>query len=120
LSATGHCELKSGRLGPRKWIAVVSAIADEVLWLGLDHVEVETELNQTHFVVVGRMRADRERQAMAIHNCHDFQALSALRRTDLCAAALGHRKGRVDETFFFIIQRTALAKLVGDVGQSLA
>ena len=35
--------------------------ADEVLWLGLDHVEVETELNQTHFVVVGRMRTDRRR-----------------------------------------------------------
>src|SRR6516165_5360772 len=63
-----------------QWIAVVSAIADEVLWLGSDHVEVETELNQTHFVVVGRMRTDRERQAMAIHNRHDFQALSALRR----------------------------------------
>jgi len=47
-------------------------------------------------VVVGRMRTDRERQAMAIHNRHDFQALSALRRTDLCAAALGHRKGRID------------------------
>jgi regulator of PEP synthase PpsR (kinase-PPPase family) len=31
-----------------EWIAVVSAIADEVLWLGLDHVEVETGLNQTH------------------------------------------------------------------------
>jgi hypothetical protein len=46
-----------------QWIAVVSAIANEVLWLGLDHVEVESELNQTHFVVVGRMRADRERQA---------------------------------------------------------
>ena len=44
-----------------QWIAVVSAIADEVLWLGLDHAEVETEL--THFVVVGRVRADRERQA---------------------------------------------------------
>src|SRR5262249_37496840 len=30
-------------------------------------------------------------------------------------SALGHRKDRVDETFFFI-QRDALAKLVGDVG----
>jgi hypothetical protein len=29
---------------------------------------------------------------MAIHNCHDFQALSALRRTDLCAAALAIAK----------------------------
>ena len=56
---------------------------------------------------------------MAIHNCHDFQAFSALRRTDIRPAALGHRKGRIDETLFFI-QRAALAKLVGDVGQNLA
>src|SRR6516164_9753755 len=62
-----------------EWIAVVSAIADEVLWLGLDHVEVETELNQTHFVVVGRMRTDRERQAMAIHHRHDFWARTKLK-----------------------------------------
>jgi hypothetical protein len=31
-----------------------------------------------------------------------LRPFSALRRTDLCAAALGHRKGRVDEPFFFI------------------
>src|SRR6516225_6822064 len=93
-----------------EWIAVVSAIADEVLWLGLDHVEVETELNQTHFVVVGRMRTDRERQAMAIHNRHDFQALSPLRRTDLCAAALGHRKGRVDDTLLHSARRAREAR----------
>src|SRR5246127_5228749 len=31
------------------------------------------------------MRTDRERQAMAVHNRHDFQALSALGRTDLGA-----------------------------------
>ena len=47
---------------------------------------------------------------MAIHNRHDFQAFSALRQADLSAAAFGHRKGRVDETFFFI-QRAALAEL---------
>src|ERR1700745_3295242 len=39
-----------------EWIAVVSAIADQILRLGLAHVEVEKELNQTHFVGVGRMR----------------------------------------------------------------
>jgi hypothetical protein len=33
--------------------------------------------------------------------------------------AFGHRESRVDGTFFFI-QRAALAKLVGDVGQNLA
>ena len=99
-------------------VTVVGAITDEVLWLGFDHVEVETELDQADFVVVGRMRTDRKRQAMTIHNRHDFQAFSAFRRADLCPAALRHREGRIDETLFFI-QRAALAKLVGDVGQNL-
>lgn len=73
-------------------IAIVGAIADEVIRLGLDHVEVEAELHQANFVMVGGVRAHRQRQAVAIHNCHDFQAFSAFRRTDLGAAALGHRK----------------------------
>jgi hypothetical protein len=54
----------------------------------------------------------------AIHNSHDIRALSTRCRPNLRAAALGHRKGRVDETFFFI-QRAVLAKLVGDAGSFL-
>ena len=65
------------------------------------------------------MGADQERQTVAIDDGHDFQAFSALRRTDLGATALGHRKGRVDETFL-CIQRAALAKLVGYVSQNPA
>ena len=34
---------------------VVSAIADEVLWVWPRHLEGETELNQTHFVVVAHL-----------------------------------------------------------------
>src|SRR5215471_10242860 len=50
-----------------EWIAVVGAIADQILRLGLDHVEVEAQLYQPNFVVIGGMRADRERQSMTIH-----------------------------------------------------
>ncbi len=40
--------------------------------------------------------ADRERQAMAIHDRHDFHAFSTLGRSDLGASALRHHKGCVD------------------------
>jgi len=45
-------------------IAVVSTIPNEMFWLGLQHVEVETELNQGDFMMIGRMRTDRERQEL--------------------------------------------------------
>jgi hypothetical protein len=48
-----------------EWIAVVCAIADQILRLGLDHVEVEAQLYQPNFVVIGGMRADRERRRNA-------------------------------------------------------
>src|ERR1700730_2280471 len=69
--------------------------------------------------MVRRVCADRERQAVAIHNRHDFQALSALGRSDLRTSTLGHREGCIDEALFFI-QRAALAKLVGNIHQSPA
>src|ERR1700738_1964504 len=43
-------------------IAVIGAIADQILRLGFDHVEVEAELHQADFVMVRCVRADRERQ----------------------------------------------------------
>src|SRR6476661_7647146 len=36
-----------------EWNAVVGAIADQILRLGLDHVEVEAQLYQPNFVVIG-------------------------------------------------------------------
>jgi hypothetical protein len=39
---------------------------------------------------------------MAIHNRHDFHALSALRSSDFRPAALGHDERCVDEAFFFV------------------
>src|SRR6266705_2750386 len=97
-------------------IAVVSAITNQVLRLGFDHVEVEAELHQADFVMVCRMRADRKRQSMAIDNRHDFHAFSALRGSDLRAAALGHNEGRVNEAFFFV-QYASVAKVVSNIRQ---
>jgi len=61
-----------------EWVAVVGAIANQVLRLGFDHVEVEAQLHQANFVMVRRMRVDRKRQSMPIHYRHDFRAFSAL------------------------------------------
>lgn len=41
-------------------IAVIGPIADEMLRLGLQHVEVEGQLDQGDFVMVGCMRTDGE------------------------------------------------------------
>src|SRR5215813_9035009 len=72
-----HLDAVLSQLGIQR-IAGIGAIADQVFRLGFDHVEVETQLHQTHFVMVRRVRADRERQSMAIHNRHDFHAFSTL------------------------------------------
>src|SRR6266566_4142509 len=66
--------------------------------------------------MVRRVRADRERQSMAIHNRHDFHAFSALRSSDFQPATLGHNEGCVDEAFFFV-QGASVAKLVGNIRQ---
>src|ERR1700721_1986505 len=49
--------------------------------------------------MVRRVRADRERQPMAIHNRHDFHAFSALRWSDFRPATFGHNERRIDEAF---------------------
>ena len=65
------------------------------------------------------MRADRERQSMTIHDCHDFHAFSALRRSDPRPATLCHHERRIDEAFRFI-QGALVAKLVGYIPSTLA
>ena len=60
--------------------------------LGFDHVEVEAQLYGAHFVMVRGVGADRERQAVAIHDRHDFHAFSTLGRSDLGASALAITK----------------------------
>jgi hypothetical protein len=56
--------------------------------------------------MVRRMRADRERQSIAIHNRHDFHAFSALGRSDLRAPTLSHHEGCIDDAFFFVQPRS--------------
>jgi hypothetical protein len=56
--------------------------------------------------MVRHMRADRERQSMAIHNRHDFHAFSALGRSDLRAPTLSHHEGCIDDAFFFVQPRS--------------
>src|SRR5262245_10648436 len=58
--------------------------------------------------MVRRVRADRERQSMAIHNRHDFHAFSTLRSSDFQPATLGHNEGCVG---------ASIAKLVGNIRQ---
>src|SRR5262249_53440897 len=62
------------------------------------------------------MRADRERQSMTIHDCHDFHAFPALRQSDPNPATLRHHERRIDEAFRFI-QGAFVAKLVGYIHQ---
>ena len=100
-------------------VAVVGTVADEVLRLGFDHVEVEAQLDQAHFVMVRGVRTDRERQAVAIHDRHDFHAFSTLRRSDLGASALRHHEGCVDEAFFFV-EHAAFTQFVGNVHENAA
>ena len=42
-------------------IAVIGPVADQVIRLGFDHVEIEAQLHQANLMVVGSMRADRKR-----------------------------------------------------------
>ena len=55
---------------------------------------------------------------MAINYRHDFHAFSALRLANFRPTAFGHYEGRIDEAFFFI-ERTSVAKLVGNICQHL-
>lgn len=83
-------------------IAVIGSIPDEMFGLGLEHVEVETELHQGDFMMIRRMRTDGERKVVPIHNRQDFHALVAFRETHGLAATLGYRKRRIDEPLLFI------------------
>src|SRR5262249_238576 len=51
---------------------------------------------------------------MAINNCHDFHAFSALRWSDLRPATLRHHERRIDEAFRFI-QGAFVASMKGFV-----
>src|SRR5262245_12900896 len=100
-------------------VTVVSTVADEIFRLGFDHVEVEAQLYEANFVMVRGVGANRERQAVAIHDRHDFHAFSTLGGSDLGAPALRHHESCVDEAFLFV-EHAAFAQFVGDVHENAA
>ena len=83
-------------------IAVVRVVADQVLRLRFDHVEVESQLHERHLVMVRRVRGHRQRQAVTIHNRHDFHAFSASRWPNLLPAALRRGERRINVAFRLI------------------
>lgn len=99
-------------------IAVVGTIADEILRLRLEHVEVEAQLHQRDFMMIRSVRAHRKRQAVAVDNRQYFHAFAALRRPDLVAAALGKRERRIDEALA-LVDHTFVAELVRQARQHL-
>ena len=99
-------------------VAVVRSITNQVLGFGLQHVEVETELDQGDFVMIRRGRTDREGQPMPIHNRQDFHALPAFRETHVVSATLRGCKGGVDEALA-LVERAFLAQRIGQLREDL-
>lgn len=95
-------------------ITVVGAVPNEMLGLGLQHGEVETEWDQRDFMMVRGMRADRDGEPMAIDNRQDFHALPALGEAYSLAAALGRRKRGIDEALAFV-DRPFVAQGIGQL-----
>ena len=67
-------------------IAVIDPIPNEMFGLGLEHVEVEAQLDQGDFIMIRRMRTDGKRKSMSIHNRQNLHALAAFREADGLAA----------------------------------
>ena len=57
-------------------VAVVGSVTDQFLRLCFDHVEVKGQLDERNCMVIRSMRGDGKRQAIAVHDTHDFHAFS--------------------------------------------
>jgi len=100
-------------------IAVVRFIADQVLRLCLDHVEVKGQLHERDFMMVRGVRSHRQRQAVTIDNRHDFHAFSASRRSNLIPTALGRGKRGIDVALG-LVQLPLIAKSIGQIRERRA
>ena len=89
-----------------------------MLGFRLQHVEVETELDQGDFMMIGRVRTDGEGQPMTIDNRQNLHALATFREPHGLAPALGRRKGGIDETLAFV-DRAFLTQRVGQLREHL-
>lgn len=92
-------------------VTVIGLVTDQLLRLGFNYVEVKCQLYQRHFMMVGGMRADRQRKSMPIHNPHDFHAFSAFCGPNGLSTPLGRRERGVNKTFRFIHLSVALSQL---------
>lgn len=92
-------------------ITVVGPIPNGILGFGLQHVAVETELNQLDLMMIGRMRAHREREPMPIHKREDFDAFAPAGFPDVIASALGRGKRRIDESLA-LVNRSSLPERI--------
>ena len=100
-------------------ITIVGAIANEMLGLDLQHVEVETELHQRDLMMIGRVRPHREWQPMTIHNREDFHAFATAGFSDSVASAFGRGKRCIDEALAFV-DRAFVAQRIGQLREDLA
>ncbi len=99
-------------------IAVIGPIADEMLGFSLEHVEIETELDQGDFVIIRGVRADRKWQPVPIHNRENLHALPAFREAHGFPATLRGGEGGVDEALA-LINRAFFPQRIGQLGQDL-
>ncbi len=99
-------------------IAVIGAVSNEMLGLVLQPGEVETELHQGDFMMIGGMRTHRERQPMAIHNREDRHALAAFGKAHDVAPAIHGLKCGVDEALA-LINCVLAAQRIGQFGEDL-
>ena len=100
-------------------VTIIGAGPNEMLRLGLQHVEVETELDQGDFMMIRRMRTDGERESMSIHNRENLHALAAFREAARLAAALGGGKCGLDEALAFV-DHPVVAQGIGQLREHLA
>jgi len=100
-------------------IAVIGPVTNEMFGLSLQHIEVETELDQGDFMMIRGMGTHGEGQAMAIHNREDLHAFAAFGQPHGLPAALGRGKRGIDEALAFI-NRSFVPQRIGQLRQDLA
>jgi len=100
-------------------IAVIGSVANEMLGVRLQHLEVETELDHGDFMMIGRMRTGGEGEPVPIDNRQNLHVLPAFREADGLAAALGGGERGIDETLPFV-EHPVVAQGVRQLGQHLA
>jgi hypothetical protein len=95
-----------------EWVAVVRLVAEQILRLRFDHVEVERQLHQRHFVVVRRVCCHGEGHAVAIDDRHDLQYL----RLDLTSSCRMRRGSQTTSEQKITRNKVGLLKLAQTLG----